>query len=340
MKGFLTFGEIMLRLQPPGYLRFGQGSSFDFNFGGGEANVAVALSRLGKNACFFTKLPQNAIADACIRELKGLGVDTTHILRGGERMGIYYSERGVSQRPSSVIYDRKNSAINSISLSEIDKSIFDGIDWFHFSGITAALSKEALSALEFLLELAREKKIKVSCDLNYRKKLWDREKAKKIMSALMPYTNILISNEEECSDVFGLVASGTKIEEGVIDSLAYLEVCKKIKEMFPNIESVAFTLRSSVSASKNNWSGVFFTKEGFFKAKDYSIDIVDRIGSGDSFVAGLIFSLMENKNSEYAINFAVAASCLKHSIVGDFNNVSLIEIEALMNGNQSGRVQR
>jgi 2-dehydro-3-deoxygluconokinase len=342
MSKIVTFGEIMLRLQPEGFKRFVQAEKFEAVFGGAEANVAASLAQWGHEAVFLSKLPQNAIADACVGKLRGVGVNTSFIVRGGARMGIYFAEKGASQRASKVIYDRAGAAITTIKPEEIDwEVLFDGVKWFHFTGITAALSEDALKTLEFAVAEAKRRGITVSCDLNYRKNLWTRERAKEVMSELTKSVDVIISNEEDCKDVFGLTADGTDIEGGKLNVLGYKGLAKKLFSQFPGLKQVAFTLRESVSASINGWSAVLCGKDGgFFEAPKYNINIVDRIGGGDSFGAGLIHSLVSGADGQTAVNFAVAASCLKHSIEGDFNYVSLDEVNALAKGNASGRVQR
>ncbi|MDR1905401.1 MAG: sugar kinase [Clostridiales bacterium] len=341
MRKIVTFGEIMMRLQPTGYKRFFQTDIYESCFGGGEANVAVSLAELGCDAVFFTRLPDNALADACIADLKKRNVDTKYILRGGDRLGLYFCEKGASQRPSAIIYDRKGSAINGIDLSEADvDGLFSEAEWFHFSGITAALSEKVLDALRALLKEAKKRKITVSCDLNYRKKLWNLQKAGEVMSELMEYTDVLISNEEECKDVFGMEARDTDVNKGRISAEGYAELAKAVMKRFKNLKVAAFTLRSSISASINIWAGVLATSDGCFCSKEYTINVIDRVGAGDSFTAGLIYGLSKGKSPLYTVEFATAASCLKHTVEGDFNITSLAEVEALMSGSGNGRVQR
>ncbi|MDR2046435.1 MAG: sugar kinase [Clostridiales bacterium] len=341
MGRILTFGEIMMRLQPVGYKRFFQADLYESCFGGGEANVAVSLTGFGEDAAFLTKLPENALGDACIAELKKRGVDTRFIIRGGGRLGLYFSEKGASQRPGRIIYDRKNSSINEISSNEIDfNALFSGVEWFHFSGITAALSQNVLDTLLALLKEAKKRRVTVSCDLNYRKKLWSKQKAGEVMSELIGYSDVLISNEEECKEVFGLEAQGSDIDAGVIDAAGYSALAEVLTDKFRNLKATAFTLRGSVSASVNRWAGVLTTAEGGFRSKEYLVGIVDRVGAGDSFTAGLIYSLINKMHPQYAVDFAAAASCLKHTVEGDFNIASKGEVESLMNGDASGRVQR
>lgn len=341
MDKVLTFGEIMMRLQPSGKKRFLQAGGFEMCFGGGEANVAVSLANFGMSSAYFTKLPENDLADNCIKSLKGLGVDTSLILRGGERMGIYFCEQGASQRPSKIIYDRKNSSVNTIAKAELDfDKIFDGVKWFHFTGITAALSHEALDILTQILQQAKNRKVMVSCDLNYRKNLWSKKEAGKAMSALMQYVDVLFSNEADCKDVFGFEAKGCDIDGGKLSADAYKDIAGQVFAAFPGIKTACFTLRESLSADVNNWSGILVEKGNAYASKKYQINIVDRIGAGDSFAAGVIYALATGRDKQYAIDFAVAASCLKHSIEGDFNLTTVSEAETLMSGGGSGRVQR
>ncbi|MDR1939810.1 MAG: sugar kinase [Clostridiales bacterium] len=341
MSQIVTFGEVMMRLQTPLYKRFAQADGFDMCFGGGEANVAVGLAGFGADAAFFSKLPENELADACVAALKARGVETRFLLRGGERMGIYFCEKGAAQRPSKIIYDRKGSSINDISEDEIDiERLFDGTKWFHFSGITAALSEKTLNALRVLIAGARERCITVSCDLNYRKKLWSREKAREVMTELVGLCDVLISNEEECKDIFGIEAAGADIDGGVVDPEAYAGLAAALRKKFKNLTAIAFTLRTSVSASVNRWACILSTKDGCFVSKRYEINIVDRIGAGDSFSAGLIFSLLNKKSPREAVEFAAAASCLKHTVEGDFSIATAEEVEALIKSGGGGRVQR
>ncbi|MEW6660874.1 MAG: PfkB family carbohydrate kinase [Bacillota bacterium] len=336
----VCFGEIMLRLSPPGYQRFVQAKSFDIVYGGGEANVAFALAQLGVNADYVTKLPANPIGDAAINELRRYGVNTRHILRGGERMGIYYCEKGAAMRPSKVIYDRKHSAISEVKPGEFNwPEIFAGADWFHFTGITPALGD---NVAEVCLEACREAKkmgLTVSCDLNFRKNLWTSAKANEVMSRLMPFVDVVIANEEDAEKVFGIKADATDITSGHLNIAGYQQVCRGLAERF-NFKQVAITLRESMSASDNGWSGLLFDGTEFYHGKRYMIHIVDRVGGGDSFAAGLIYSILNSYDCQSAIDFAVAMSALKHTIEGDFAIVSLEEIKALVGGDASGRVQR
>ncbi len=341
MAKIVTLGEIMMRLQPSGYKRFMQADSFDIVFGGGEANVAVSLAQFGEDVAFVTKLPRNAIADKCVKELKGWGVDVSKIVRGGDRMGIYFCEKGCSQRGSNVIYDRAGSAIANIGENDLDISaVLDGAEWLHWTGITPAISDAMAEVTEKILIEAKRRNVTVSCDLNYRKKLWSREKANAVMSKLVKYVDVLISNEEDCKDVFSIEAENTDINSGVISQKGYEGIGKRLMEKFPNIKYVAFTLRESVSASCNGWSAMLIDGKNVYKSKKYTIDIVDRVGGGDSFGAGLIYGLKNKLGEQNAIEFAVAASCIKHTVEGDFNIASVDEVNKLAGGDGSGRVQR
>lgn len=336
----VTFGEIMLRLAPEGYYRFVQAETFGATYGGGEANVAVSLANFGLDAAFVTKLPAHEIGQAAVNSLRKFGVDTSDIVRGGKRVGIYYLEKGASQRPSKVVYDRAGSAVAEAAREDFDwERILKGADWFHFTGITPALGGELPAICEDALKICRKSGVKVSCDLNYRKNLWSREQAKETMSRLMPYVNVCIANEEDAADVFGIRADRTDITAGKLDFGGYESVAKKLAETF-GFEKVAITLRESVSASDNNWSGMLYDGKKAYFSKRYALRIVDRVGGGDSFGAGLIFSLLRNADPQSAIEFAAAASALKHSVEGDFNMVSVAEVEKLASGDGSGRVQR
>jgi 2-dehydro-3-deoxygluconokinase len=336
----ITFGEVMLRLATPAYLRLSQAHTLEMTFGGGEANVAVSLALLGEEAGFVTRLPKNDVAEACIHRLRGFGVDTRAILRGGDRIGIYFLESGASQRASTVTYDRAHSAISEIDPAELKwETLLAGADWFHFTGITPALSAAAAQATLEGARAAKKLGLTVSCDLNYRKKLWTSEKAGQVMSGIMEHVDICIANEEDAEKVFGIKATGAEITEGKIDHDRYVEVAKKLTERF-NFKGVAITLRESFSASRNGWSALYFTEGEDHFSRRYDVQIVDRVGGGDSFAAGLIYALGNKKSPQDAIEFAAAASCLKHSISGDFNLVKLSEVEALLAGDGSGRVQR
>lgn len=340
MKKIVTFGEIMLRLQTPGYKRFKQAQELEMTFGGGEANVAVSLAGYGMDAKFVTKIPSNGMGDACVAELKKYDVDTSEIVRGGDRLGIYFVEKGASQRASTVLYDRAHSAIAEAKSGDFDwKKIFDGADWFHFTGITPALSDDCAALCLEACKAAKNAGVQVSCDLNFRKKLWTSEKAGKVMGELMGYVDVLIANEEDAEKVFGISASGTDITSGQISDAGYQDVAKQLVDKF-GVKKVAITLRESISASVNNWAAMLYDGKDFYKSKKYNINIVDRVGGGDSFGGGLIYALLSDYSMQDTIEFAVAASCLKHTIEGDFNLMSVGEVTALAGGDGSGRVQR
>lgn len=336
----VTFGEIMLRLSPPGFDRFVQAKRFDAFYGGGEANVAVSLANFGLNACFVTKVPSHEIGQCAVNSLRQLGVDTSFVMRGGERLGIYYCENGASQRPSKVIYDRARSSISEVQPGEFDwQAIFAGADWFHFTGITPALSDSAAEVTMEALKAAKKLGVPVSVDLNYRKKLWDTQKAGRVMSSLMPFVDVAIGNEEDAEKVFGIKAASSDVTQAEIHEEGYRAVARELVNRF-GFRKVAITLRESLSASENHWSAMLFDGDSFYKSRKYAIHIVDRVGGGDAFAGGLIFSLLTGKGPQQALEFAVAASCLKHSIPGDFNMVSDAEVETLAGGDGSGRVQR
>jgi len=340
MKKVVTFGELMLRLAPESYLRFVQSETYEATFGGAEANVAVSLANYGLDAAFVSKLPTHEIGQAAVNSLRKFGVDTSKIVRGGERVGIYYCEKGASQRPSKVIYDRAYSAIAMAKKCDFDwETILDGVEWFHFTGITPALSDEMAEICLDALKTAKAKGITVSCDLNFRKKLWSKEKAGKVMGELCHYVDYCIANEEDAKDVFGIEADNTDIYGGKLDREGYISVARKLTDAF-GFKGVAITLRESLSANDNNWSGMLYTDGEAFFSKKYSMHIVDRVGGGDSFGGGLIYSLVSGFSAQRSIEFAVAASCLKHSIEGDYNLVSVAEVENLAGGDASGRVQR
>ena len=340
MKKVVTFGELMLRLAPENYLRFLQVEKFEATYGGAEANVAVSLANYGLDAYFVTKLPSHEIGQSAINSVRKFGVKTDYIARGGDRVGIYYCEKGASQRPSKVIYDRAGSSIATASAEDFDwDKIFDGAEWFHFTGITPALSDSMAEITLNALKIAKSKGITVSCDLNFRKKLWSKEKAGAIMGELCKYVDYCIANEEDAKDVFGIEADNTDIYSGKIDREGYISVAKKLTEKF-NFKGVAITLRESLSANDNNWSAMLYTDGNAVFSKKYAMHIVDRVGGGDSFGGGLIYSLVNGYTPQDAIEFAVAASCLKHSIEGDYNMVSVAEVKTLAGGDASGRVQR
>ena len=339
-KRIVTFGEIMLRLAPNGYYRFFQDDQLQATFGGGEANVAVSLANYGMDADFVTKLPAHAIGQGAVNALRGLGVDTRSIVRGGDRIGIYYLEKGASQRGSVCIYDRAHSAIQEAQPSDFDwDAIFDGADWFHFTGITPALGSNLVEICKEACVAAKKHGVKISCDLNYRGKLWTREQARAAMTELCQYVDVCISNEEDAKDVFGIEAENTDIYGGKLNKEGYKSVAKQLADRF-GFEKVAITLRTSLSASDNDWAGMLYDGENYCFSKEYHLHIVDRVGGGDSFGGGLIYALLNGKDSQSAIEFAVAASALKHSIEGDFNRVTVSEVEKLAGGDGSGRVQR
>ena len=341
MSRIITFGEIMMRLNPPGYLRFLQTQSFEATYAGGEANVAVSLANFGDDAAFVSKVPEHEIGQNAVNALRRYGVDTSRILRGGPRLGVYYCEKGASQRGSKVIYDRAGSSIALAKRAEFDwDSIFDGADWFHFTGITPALGGDMPAVCLDACKAAREKGITVSCDLNYRGKLWTREKAGEVMAQLMPYVDVCIANEEDAKDVFGIAAENTDINAGRLDREGYLSVARQLTERF-GFRAVAITLRGSISASENIWSGMLYRDGAACFARNYLIHLVDRVGGGDSFGGGLIHAMRKwPDDPQLQIEYAVAASCLKQATEFDFNLASEKEVLALVGGNASGRVQR
>lgn len=343
MAKIVTLGEIMLRLSTPGNERFLMADCFDACYGGGEANVAVSLANFGHNAEFVTKVPQNPIGESAIAALRKMNVKTENIARGGERLGIYFLETGAAMRPSLVIYDRAHSAISEAAKEDFDfDKIFEDCDWFHFTGITPAISDSAAHLTEEALKAAKSKGIKVSCDLNFRKKLWTSEKAQRIMSNLMQYVDICIGNEEDAEKVLGFRPDGTCVTDGKLNLAGYKNIFEKMTEKF-NFEYVISSLRVSHSASDNGWSACIYkrdTKE-FYHSREYRITpIVDRVGGGDSFAAGVICGLLDGKDFREALEFGVAASALKHTIPGDINFVTRQEVETLLKGDGSGRVQR
>ena len=337
----VTFGEIMLKLQPEGYLRFFQNDKMLATFGGAEANVAVSLANFGLDSRYVTKLPEGPIGQGAVNALRYFGVDVSKISRGGERIGIYFAEKGASQRGSVCIYDRDNSAIKKASAGDFDwDDIFEGADWFHYTGITPALGENVYEILLSAVKKAKEKGITVSCDLNYRSKLWTRERARVAMTELCKYTDVICANEEDAKDVFGINAGdATDVKGGKLDLAGYERSAAALQQMF-GAKYVAYTLRTSINASDNEWQGMLYDGSEFYYSKKYRIHIVDRVGGGDSFSAGLIYSFLNGKTPQEAVAFAVAASCLKHSIEGDFNMVSVAEVEKLAKGDGSGRVVR
>lgn len=344
MKQIITFGEIMLRLATPGFERFGQSNSFNATFGGGEANVAVSLANFGLPVSFVTRLPKNEIAEACVRELRGFGVDTSNIAYGGDRMGIYFLETGAVSRSSKVIYDRSYSAMAEIKPGMVDwEKVFENAEWFHFTGITPAISQGAAEVCAEAVRIANAKGITVSCDLNYRKNLWQYGKtAAEVMPALVAGCDVILGNEEDAEKALGIKPLQIEVTSGHIDAQAYRLVSEQIMQNFPRCKMVITTLRGSINANHNTWSGVLFNGKTMYKAPVYQItNIVDRVGGGDSFMAGLIYGILTYKNDmQKALNFAASASCLKHTIYGDYNRVSVEEVEKLMQGDGSGRVCR
>ena len=340
MAKIMTFGEIMLRLAPNGYYRFFQDDQLQATFGGGEANVAVSLANYGLDAGFVTKLPKNPIGQAAINSMRYFGVDTSKVVRGGDRVGIYFLEKGASQRGSVVVYDRAHSSIQEADPSDFNwDEIFEGTEWFHFTGITPALGANMVETCKQACIAAKKRGIKISCDLNYRGKLWTRAEAREAMTELAKYIDVCISNEEDAKDVFGIEAEATDIYGGTINHEGYKSVARQLMDNF-GFEKVAITLRESHSAFDNGWSAMLYDGENYCFSKKYNLHIIDRIGGGDSFGGGLIYALLSGKSSQEAIEFAVAASALKHSIGGDYNHVTVAEVEKLAGGDGSGRVQR
>ena len=338
----ITFGEIMLRLAPNGYYRFFQNDQMQATFGGGEANVAVSLANFGLDSAYVTKLPKHAIGQAAVDSLRYFGVDTSKVVRGGDRVGIYYLEKGASQRGSVCIYDRAHSAIAEAKTTDFDwNAIFDGADWFHFTGITPALGGELVNICLDACKAAKARGVKISCDLNYRGKLWTRAEAREAMTGLCRYVDVCISNEEDAKDVFGIEAENTDIYGGKLNHEGYKSVAKQLADKF-GFEYVAITLRESRSAFDNGWSAMLYDVKAdeYCFSKKYDLHIIDRVGGGDSFGGGLIYALMNGKTTQGAVEFAVAASALKHSIEGDYNMVTLAEVEKLAGGDGSGRIQR
>ena len=345
MAKVVTFGEVMLRLSTPGYLRFGQAKQFDATFGGGEANVAVSLANYGIDAHYVTRLPKNDIADACVSELRGLGVNTSGIVYGGERIGIYYLETGAVARGSKVVYDRAHSSVSDIKPGMVDwEKVLQGADWFHWTGITPALSQGAADACLEAIQVANRMGVKVSCDLNYRKKLWQYGKtAAEVMPALVEGCDLILGNEEDAEKEFGIKPEGFDAEKtgGEIDQTRFESVCRQLMARFPRCKKVAITLRGSINANHNTWGGVLFDGQTLWQSRRYDIThIVDRVGGGDSFMGGLLYGLITYGTDREAIEFAAAASALKHTIIGDYNRVTVAEVEALMKGGGSGRVSR
>ena len=343
MKSIVTFGEIMMRLNPPGFLRITQARNFEVSYAGGEANVAASLAKYGMPAEFVSRVPKNDLGEACTNFLHAHNIGTRHMIQGGERLGIYFLEAGAAQRGSKVIYDRAGSSIATIQKGMIDwKEVFKDAGWFHTTGITPAISGSAAEVAIEAAQVAHEMGLTVSVDLNFRKNLWRwGKKAGEVMPDLVKWCDVAIGNEEDADAVFGIKAPETDVTSGKVEADHYRFVCEKMVERFPNLSKVAVTLRGSISASHNTWSGVLWDKGSFYTAPTYDIEyIVDRVGGGDSFVGGLVYGLLQYQDSQKALDFAVAASCLKHSILGDFNEVSVDEVEKLMKGDASGRVAR
>ncbi len=341
-KKVITFGEIMLRLGPVGFQRFQQAKHFEVVYGGAESNASVSLSNYGLDSAFVSLIPANPIGDSAINCLRSFGIDTSKIVRKGERLGIYFYEKGVSMRPSKVVYDRAGSAIANIKSGDIDwDAVFEGVSWFHFTGITPALSANAAQSCLEACKIAKKHGVTISCDLNYRKNLWSREEAGKIMGEIVPFVDVLIANEEDAADVFDIHAQATDIYAGKLNVEGYRSVAQQLIERF-GCKQVAITLRESISASDNNWSGMLYDGQTsqMYVSKKYSIRLVDRLGGGDSFGSGLIYALVSGFEPQEAVEFAVAASALKQTIEGDVNMVSVAEVKSLMGGNASGRVQR
>ena len=340
MAKVITMGEIMLRLSTPGFQRIVQSDSFDVCYGGGEANVAVSLANYGHDAYFVTKVPKNEIGESAIGALRRYNVNCDYIARGGERLGIYFLETGASMRASNVVYDRAHAAIAEADFSDFDiDAIFDGADWFHFTGITPALSDKAADLTEEVLKAAKRKNITVSVDLNFRKKLWSSEKAQKVMTNLMQYVDVCIGNEEDAEKVLGFKPGKTDVTSGDLELAGYQDIFEQMIKKF-NFKYVVSSLRESYSASDNGWSACIYDGKKFYHSRKYNIRIVDRVGGGDAFAGGLICGLLDGKSMEDALEFGVAASALKHTIPGDLNLVTRKEVEALVGGDASGRVQR
>ncbi len=345
MSKVVTFGEIMLRLATPEHLRFRQACSFNATFGGGEANVAVSLANYGIDVDYVTRLPQNDLGAACAAELRSFGVGTSNIVYGGERLGIYYLETGAVARPSKVVYDRAHSSAATVERGMIDwEQVLAGADWFHWTGITPAISASAAEVCLDACRAANSLGVKVSCDLNYRKNLWKYGKtAAEVMPALVECCDVILGNEEDAEKVFGIKPEGfdAASTQGEVDAAAFRSVCTQLMARFPRAKKVVITLRGSINADHNTWGGVLFDGETLYRSPRYDItDIVDRVGGGDSFMGGLIYGLLTYDDDQRALNFAAAASALKHTIYGDFNMVSVAEVENLMKGDGSGRVAR
>lgn len=342
MSKFVTLGEVMLRLKSPGHQKLFQSPALEATFGGGEANVAVSLANYGLDVSFVTALPENDIADACIRQIKGFGVDTSKIIRREGRVGIYFLEAGANQRASNVIYDRADSSIAMLNVEEVDwDDVFSGTEWFHITGITPAISESAKEVSIAAVKAAKERGITVSCDFNFRKKLWNYGKsAPEVMGELVKYVDVGIANEEDCQKSLG-ISVDVDVQSGALDTAKYEALGKKVLSEFPDMKMIAITLRESKSADINGWAACLTTRDAFYLSRRYMInDIIDRVGGGDSFAGGIICGLNRYDDKQKSLEFAVAASCLKHSIEGDFNLVKVPEVEKLMQGDGSGRVNR
>ena len=340
MKKVVTFGEIMLKLSAKGNQRLLQAKEMNVEYAGAEANVAVSLANFGVPVAYVSRLPENDFGRAACMNLRAFGVNTDSIAWAGNRMGIYFAEKGASQRPSKVVYDRAHSAISEATSVDFDwENIFKDAQWFHFTGITPALGPNVAEICFQACQQAKKMGLTVSCDLNYRSKLWTKEEAQKTMSRLAEYIDVCIANESDIADVFGIVAKDSDVEKGQLQQASYEIVAEQLLQKF-NFQKVAITLRESISANDNNWSAMLFDGKKAVNSRKYAVHIVDRIGSGDAFAAGLIYGLINGYDSQKAVDFAAAASCLKHSIEGDFNLVSKAEVESLMNNNFTGRIQR
>lgn len=345
MNKIVTFGEIMVRLGAPDYLKLIQTDKFEVSYAGAEANVAVSLANYGLQTDYITCLPDNPIAERCIMDLRGRKVGVNHIQRSGKRMGILYLETGSNARPSKVYYDREDSSLATVIPGSIDwKDILKDAVWFHWTGITPALSENAAKECLKAIKTANKLGVTVSCDINYRGNLWRYGKsAAEVMPDLVTGSDIILGNEEDCEKVFGIKPLNFNAEEtnGKVDQSAFLSVCEQMMQKFPRCKKMAVTLRGAINANHNTWGGVLFNGENLLESKRYDItDIVDRVGGGDSFMGGLIFGLLHYKDDKKALEFATAASCLKHTLKGDYNLVSISEVESLINGNGSGRVKR
>lgn len=340
MKKIVGFGDFLVRLSPPGYLRFSQANSFELNYTGAEANVCVALSHMGMKTDFVTKLPKNDIAYAGVAEMRKHGVGVDNIAYGGERIGVFYAEKGASQRPSRIVYDRKHSSIAESCLTDFDwDEIFKNAYWFHLTGITPALSQTIGRVCVEICKIAKERKLIVSLDLNYRKNLWSTEEAQKTITKILPYVDVLIANEEDAEKVLGIKATSSDVEKGVLSNEGYIEVAQKIEAEY-NIHTISISMRRSISASDNDWGAMLYINNSPYFSSRYNIHLIDRIGGGDSFAAGIIYALANDFDPIHTIEYAAATSCLKQTIEKDFSISTVEEIEKLVNGNSSGRVER